>query len=66
MHHPPMTFVLDVGFTTVRPVIPDQHHARVVVSVHDEIEATLVAAQIVACGRAVEMVTSTAITDYWI
>lgn len=54
------TFTVQVGFTTVRPIIPDQHFALVVVATdRGPIDAQLVAAQVVA-GHS-EMPTSTTI-----
>lgn len=65
MIHPDVTFAIFVGFTTDRPIQPDQHFARVIVAAQTDHDACLVAAQMVACNRGVEMVTSTVITDFW-
>ena len=58
-----VTYAIDVGWTSSRPVIPDEHVRRVVVSSTDGTgrEATLVAAQMVACDPRCEMPTSTTI-----
>ena len=61
---PDMTFVIDVGFTMQRPIVPDEFTRRVAVAAFDENDACLAAAQIVSCD--VEMVTSTTIVDFWI
>ena len=65
--HPPGIWTVDVGWASVRPIVPDQHTARVVVSAHDEHEAALVAAQMVtAVGEGhggCEMPTSTTIVE---
>jgi hypothetical protein len=43
------TYTVLVGFTTVRPVIPDQHHSIVLVATdRGPIDAQLVAAQMAA------------------
>ena len=67
MIHPTGVWTVDVGWTSRRPVIPDQHTARVVVSAYDEREAQLVAAQMVTAvgaGRGgCEMPTSTRIVE---
>ncbi len=53
-------FTVIVGFTTVRPIIVDQHFAKVIVATdRGSVDAQLLAAQIVACHS--EMPTSTAI-----
>lgn len=59
-----------VGFTSVRPVVPDQHVTHVLVEACTEIDARTLAAQIVGTqiGRTwwrphVEMVTSAVIVD---
>lgn len=56
---PQFTFAVDVGFTTVRPVKPDQHFSRVHVAADNETEAHEIAAQMVAGRKGVEMPTST-------
>lgn len=56
-----MIVTVIVGFTTSRPVVPDEHFAKVVVAADSEEEGTLIAAQIVACHC--EMPTSTEIVD---
>lgn len=51
-------FTIDVGWTSVRPVIPDQHWSRVVVATDRGLaDAKLLAAQIV--GTHAVMPTST-------
>jgi hypothetical protein len=45
---PPGAWLVRVGWTSSRPIVPDQHVSQVVVWAADEVEASLVAAQIVA------------------
>lgn len=45
--HPPGTWTVDVGWTSTRPIRPDEHTTRVHVLAHDEHEASLLAAQMV-------------------
>lgn len=53
-------FTIAVGFTTVRPIVPDQHiHFVIIATDRGPIDAQLAAAQMVA-GRG-EMPTSTTI-----
>jgi hypothetical protein len=52
---------VDVGFTTVRPVIPDQYLSRVHLEVENEADAELLALQLVASRPGVEMVTSSVV-----
>lgn len=52
-------FVVLVGYTVRRPVVPDERFSRVVVAADWGIEATLIAAQVVAVHPYCEMVTST-------
>lgn len=58
-------FTIDVGFTTTRPIVPDQHIHRVIVRASSETEAKLAAAQMVGGimigGGLPEMTTSTKI-----
>lgn len=56
---PGLSALVEVGFTSRRPVVPDQHITRVWVAADTEVEACLVAAQVIACRY--EMVTSTRI-----
>lgn len=51
-------FWIDVGWTSVRPVIPDQHVSRVVVAAESLSEARLLAAQIVGCHAVMPTSTS--------
>jgi len=56
------TFIVLVGYTTQRPLIPDQHYACVAVATdRGPNDATLVAAQMVACHST--MPTSTEIVE---
>ena len=55
---PQFTFAVDVGFTTSRPVKPDEHMSRVHVAADTENEAHLTALQMVASRPGVEMPTS--------
>lgn len=50
-----------VGYTTTRPVVPDEHFTTVVVTAENETDAKLLAAQLVAARC--EMVTSTEIIE---
>lgn len=50
-------FTIMVGFTTARPIIPDQHFAQITLMADSLNEAMLIAAQIVATHS--EMPTST-------
>lgn len=52
-------FTVQVGFTSTRPVQPDQHTAWVQVAADTEQQAHLAAAQMVAGWPHAEMVTST-------
>lgn len=61
--HPDLTFTVDVGFTTRRPVVPDERTHRVVVLAQDDIDARLVAHSMVVGHRGVVMVTRLAIVD---
>lgn len=55
-------FTVLVGYTTTRPVVPDQHFAWVVVATEGgPTDAKLVAAQMAACHS--EMPTSTSVID---
>lgn len=54
-------FTVLVGFTTVRPIIPDQHFAIVVIAATGADDAQLAAAQMVATHS--EMPTSTEIVS---
>jgi len=62
-----MVFAVDVGWTSSRPVVPDEHVTRVVVATTEDTgrDATLVAAQMVACRRGCEMPTSTRVVGVW-
>jgi hypothetical protein len=54
-------FTVAVGFSTVRPIVPEQHTHHVIVAAQHPREAQLVAAQMV--GGGCEMVTSTRIVS---
>ena len=62
MIHPDLVFDLDVGYTTQRPVIPDQHTRQVLVLAQDPIEAALTAHAMVYGHRSVVMVTRLTVT----
>lgn len=57
----PVVYTVRVGYTSRRPVIPDQHtaHVQVVSTGHDGVDAMLAAAQMVACWPWCVMPTST-------
>ncbi len=59
----PGVWTIQVGWTSTRPVRPDEHTAWVHVWASTETEAQLVAAQMVACRPGCEMPTSTRILD---
>jgi hypothetical protein len=54
-----MQITVRVGYTTVRPIVPDQHYSYVTVDAGGYHDASLQAAQWVASRPGVEMVTST-------
>jgi hypothetical protein len=54
-------YTVDVGFTTQRPVVPDQHTSRVVLLAEDDQDALLTAFYMVDSRKCVEMVTRTEI-----
>ena len=65
------TWTVEVGYTSSRPVRPDEHWTRVTVAAADHMEAVTVAAQMVGTQVGawmdrphVEMVTSTLIVDW--
>lgn len=51
-----------VGYSTRRPVVPDEKHTTVIVVAENETDAQLIAAQVVATHC--EMVTSTEIVEF--
>lgn len=57
-------FTVQVGFTTQRPIIPDQFTRNVVCAGSTSVQAALSAAQIVGSHDDVVMVTSTEILDW--
>jgi hypothetical protein len=61
------TFTFDVGFTSVRPVIPDQHHAFVTLTGEDSTTGFLAARRaaiaMVSGHQRNEMVTSATLVD---
>lgn len=63
VQHPDLTFTVAVGFTTQRPVIPEQHLHHVIVTAQDDIEARLTAHAMVRGHRGVVMVTSAKIIN---
>lgn len=58
-----VTATVTVGWTSHRPIRPDEHLSSVTTTGDSDTECTLAAAQIVACRPSCEMVTSTTITD---
>jgi len=48
--HPDLVFTIKVGYTTSRPVIPDEHIVHVLVAAADHIEAGLTAHDMVHVG----------------
>ena len=56
-----MEYSVKVGYSTTRPVVPDNFHAFVIVEARNTNEAQLIAAQMV--GGLCEMVTSTQIVS---
>lgn len=58
-----VTTTVRVGWTSQRPLKPDEHVSTVVVTAEDVINANLVACQMVACRPECEMVTSSGIVE---
>lgn len=58
-----LTFTVDVGFTTVRPIIVDQHTHRVIVKADTDAHAICAAHAMVAGHKDVTMVTRLDIVD---
>lgn len=56
-----MELMVHVGWTSVRPIQPDQHWSGVIATADTATDARLAAAQIVACRPECVMVTSTLI-----
>lgn len=54
---------MDVGWTSVRPIVPDQHWSRVVVDAETELAGELLALQIVASRPGCEMPTRSEIVE---
>lgn len=54
---------VQVGYSISRPIIPDEAFSTVVVSAHDDIEAELIATQMVASRDYCEMPTSSKILE---
>jgi hypothetical protein len=63
MRHPDLIWTIAVGFTTVRPVIPEQDVHHVQVSADSEIDARLIAYAMVYGRRGVVMVTSVSVIE---
>ncbi len=62
LDHPPVNFLIGVWWTSARPIVDDEHLAAVWVSAHDERDATLAAAQMVAARhQQCQMPTRTAV-----
>jgi hypothetical protein len=59
-----VTLTVAVGWTSRRPVVPDQHVCRVIVTGRDDVDAMLAAAQMVAVHPRCVMVTSTTLLDW--
>lgn len=55
-------YVVEVGYSVRRPIVPDEGVRRVLVAARSDSEAVLVAAQMVA--GSVEMVTSAVLLDW--
>jgi len=49
--HPDLVFTVKVGYTTSRPVIPDEHTVHILVAAADHIEAGLTAHDMVHVGH---------------
>ena len=58
-----VTATFYVGWTSTRPIRPDEHVSSVTTVGRDLNECSLVAAQIAACRPECEMVTSTTLID---
>ena len=61
--HPLLVFTVRVGYTTQRPVVPDQHTTHVLVAAQTDTEARLVACEMVGARRGVVMVTRATVLD---
>lgn len=59
-----MTYTVDVGWTSVRPVRPDQHTSRVTVLANTGTEAELLALSMVAARPSCVMPTSSVVIDW--
>lgn len=57
-------FTVDVGWTSSRPVVPDEHFSRVNVLAYSRTEAELIALQMVACRPQCQMPTSSTVTSW--
>lgn len=64
---PVLVFMVRVGWTSTRPVRPDEHVRHVLVASADGtgVDARLAACQMVACDPRCEMPTSAAIIDVY-
>lgn len=58
-----MIATVRVGWTSSRPIRVDEHLTTVVVAAKDEIDANLLACQMVACRPECEMATSSGIVE---
>lgn len=58
------TYTVDVGFTTSRPVKPDEHTSRVTVAADDHLDAQWLATAMVSGRHGVEMPTSSHIVSW--
>lgn len=59
-----MRFTVDVGWTSVRPVRPDQHTSRVQVVADSGEDAELIAIHMVAARTTCVMPTSSVVIDW--
>lgn len=63
MDQPDITATIVVGWSSHRPIRPDEHSSTVVVTGSTQIDCELAAAQIVATRRQCEMVTRISTID---
>lgn len=66
MDEPVYVWTVLVGFTSRRPVVPDEHFATVLIASTDEIDAQLAATQMVACWPHCVMPTSSKVIDAYV
>lgn len=63
MNHPPVTCRVAVGWSSHRPIRPDEHTSLVVVEAATKSDCERVAAQMVGCRPQCKMVTRTTTLD---